>query len=126
MGQGSQHTILKIQGLDCVEEVSILKREIGPLVGGGQNLAFDVIKGEMTVLAGGVAVGVLVEAVRKTGMSARLLSAPVEARSWWSLNGRLTLTIVSGLLTLAGMTPASDEVSYHEIFDYSRNPPPTS
>ena len=96
-------TILKIQGLDCVEEVAILRREIGPLVGGAEHLSFDVIKGEMTVLAGSVEVGAIVEAVRKTGMSARLLSAPVETRSWWSLNGRLTLTIMSGTLTLTGL-----------------------
>lgn len=29
-----------------------------------------------------------------------------------------------GLLTLAGLTPDSDEMSYHEIFDYSRDQPP--
>ena len=29
-----------------------------------------------------------------------------------------------GLLTLAGLTPPSDEISYHEIFDYSKNSPP--
>ncbi|MDB5391496.1 MAG: putative methyltransferase [Planctomycetaceae bacterium] len=29
-----------------------------------------------------------------------------------------------GLLTLAGLTPASDDLSYHEIFDYSQQPPP--
>ena len=74
-------------------------------MGGAQQLSFDVIKGEMTVLAGGaaVSVGALVEAVRKTGMNARLLSAPVEARSWWSLHARLTLTIASGVLTLIGL-----------------------
>ena len=74
-------------------------------MGGAEQLSFDVIKGEMTVLAGGaaVSVGALVEAVRKTGMNARLLSAPVEARSWWSLHGRLTLTIASGTLTLVGL-----------------------
>lgn len=29
-----------------------------------------------------------------------------------------------GLLTLAGMTPASDDVSYHEMFDYAAESPP--
>ena len=29
-----------------------------------------------------------------------------------------------GLLTLAALTPLQDEVSYHEIFDFSQNPPP--
>lgn len=29
-----------------------------------------------------------------------------------------------GLLTLAGLTPTTDDLSYHEIFDYSRQTPP--
>jgi radical SAM superfamily enzyme YgiQ (UPF0313 family) len=29
-----------------------------------------------------------------------------------------------GLLTLAGLTPTSDDLSYHEIFDYSQQPAP--
>ncbi len=96
-------------------------------MGGEQNLAFDVIKGEMTVLAGGVSVGVLVEAVRKTGMSARLLSAPVEARSWWSLHGRLTLTIASGALTLAGLlTHLGLTGNWAEALSGVGNAPPAS
>lgn len=44
-----QGMTFKIEGLDCVEEVSILKSEIGPLVGGDDKLAFDVINGRMTI-----------------------------------------------------------------------------
>jgi len=29
-----------------------------------------------------------------------------------------------GLLTLAGLTPLHDDISYHEIFDFSRDLPP--
>ena len=63
---------LKIQGLDCVEEVTILKREIGPLVGGEAHLSFDVLKGEMTVLPTAVDHGLeaILRAVRKTGRCA--------------------------------------------------------
>ena len=41
--------IFKVSGLDCAEEVAVLKREIGPLVGGEDRLAFDVLNGRMTV-----------------------------------------------------------------------------
>ena len=37
-----QGRTFKISGLDCAEEVAVLKREIGPLVGGEDRLAFDV------------------------------------------------------------------------------------
>ena len=40
----------KIEGLDCAEEVATLKSAIGPLVGGGDKLAFDVLNGRMTLL----------------------------------------------------------------------------
>ncbi len=62
----------KIEGLDCVEEVSILKSEIGPLVGGGDKLAFDVINGRMTIIAEAIQVTekTIIKAVAATGMKA--------------------------------------------------------
>jgi Cd2+/Zn2+-exporting ATPase len=91
--------VLKIQGLDCIEEVTILKREVGPLVGGEANLAFDVLKGEMTVLAD-VAPGGILAAVARTGMKAAVRGGvPVPRRR--SL--RVPLTIASGVLTAAAL-----------------------
>ncbi|WP_226887018.1 heavy metal translocating P-type ATPase [Nisaea nitritireducens] len=62
-----------VTGLDCAEEVSILKKVVGPEVGGPEHLAFDVINGRMTVLdtAGDASDNRIVEAVAGTGMSAR-------------------------------------------------------
>ena len=39
----------KIRGMDCAEEVALLKRELRALVGGEQNLAFDLLAGKLTV-----------------------------------------------------------------------------
>ena len=44
----------KVRGLDCAEEVAALKQAVGPLVGGADRLAFDVLNGRMTVPAGEV------------------------------------------------------------------------
>lgn len=65
-------TTFKIEGLDCVEEVGVLKSEIGPLVGGADLLAFDVINGRMTILAEAkpVAEKIIIKAVAATGMKA--------------------------------------------------------
>ncbi|WP_339849024.1 cation-translocating P-type ATPase [uncultured Nisaea sp.] len=62
-----------VTGLDCAEEVSILKKVVGPEVGGPEHLAFDVINGRMTVLdtAGDASDDRILEAVAGTGMSAR-------------------------------------------------------
>jgi Cd2+/Zn2+-exporting ATPase len=58
--------------MDCAEEVSILRQALGPVVGGVDRLAFDVLNGRMSVAA--AARDVPDEAVRKavaaTGMSA--------------------------------------------------------
>ena len=62
----------KIDGMDCAEEVGILRREIGPMVGGEDRLAFDVLNGVMSVA--GLAPedqGRLIEAIGRTGMRAR-------------------------------------------------------
>lgn len=42
----------KVHGLDCAEEVAVLKREVGPVVGGADRLGFDILNGRMTVAAG--------------------------------------------------------------------------
>jgi Cd2+/Zn2+-exporting ATPase len=41
---------LRVHGLDCAEEAAALRRAVGPAVGGAEHLAFDVLRGKMTVL----------------------------------------------------------------------------
>ena len=60
----------RISGLDCADEVAVLKREVGPLVGGEENLSFDILKGRMGVLDGDAQQ--VMEAVARTGMKAEL------------------------------------------------------
>ena len=107
MPSRTDRTALKIQGMDCADEAAILKREIGPLVGGEQFLTFDILNGVMTVLPGDRgSIADIVAAVNQTGMRAEeqraKSDAPKEKPSWWSRNGRLSLTAASGVLTAAG------------------------
>ena len=62
-----------VKGLDCAEEVSTLKRAVGPLVGGEANLAFDVLNGRMLVLDSAAAApsAAIRQAVASTGMAAQ-------------------------------------------------------
>jgi Zn2+/Cd2+-exporting ATPase len=62
----------KVGGMDCAEEVAILKRVVGPLVGGADRLAFDVLNGRMNVADSAVDIPeeAIIEAVAATGMSA--------------------------------------------------------
>jgi len=97
----------KIQGMDCAEEVAVLKREIGPIVGGENHLAFDMLRGKMAVSASPATAGEIIRAVSKTGMQAELWdetpATPNGLRSGsWFRNGSTVTTLVSGTMTLAG------------------------
>ncbi len=66
--------LFKVEGLDCKNEVAMLKREIGPLVGGEDWLAFDTAKGLMTVAPQHRAsIDELVSGISRTGMSGSLI-----------------------------------------------------
>lgn len=92
----------KVHGMDCAEEVAVLKREVGPVVGGEERLAFDILNAKMIVSEGASASSeVILKAVAGTGMSAepwQEITGSVEKKT-----GRqklqLVLTISSGVLT---------------------------
>jgi len=97
----------KIRGMDCAEEVAILKSEIGPLVGGEERLSFDILKARMTVSAppGEVSEATILKAVERTGMGAQVWREGSEAAApagIWQRWGRTALTLVSGLATAGG------------------------
>jgi Cd2+/Zn2+-exporting ATPase len=96
----------KILGMDCAEEAAVLKRAVGPLVGGDSNLAFDVLRGKMTVLnpPAGVTGEKVVRAVASGGLTARPWDDAAEKESAaiepkWSL--RPILVGLSGGAALA-------------------------
>jgi Cd2+/Zn2+-exporting ATPase len=62
-----------VSGLDCAEEVAILNRVVGPMVGGAEHLAFDIINGRMTILESAETVSddEVAQLVASTGMSAK-------------------------------------------------------
>ena len=102
---GAEQRVFRIRGMDCAEEVAILKDVVGPLVGGADRLGFDVLNGRMTVPAG-VAIDdpALKAAVSKTGMQAeRWKSGQAEtATDAKGQHVRLALTVMSGALTFLG------------------------
>lgn len=96
---------LKIHGMDCAEEVAVLKREVGPVVGGEERLAFDILRGRMTVQVppDGSVEGV-VNAVAHTGMRAEIWTedrSVVTEQAFWRRNARTVATVASGGLTVA-------------------------
>ena len=97
----------KVHGLDCVEEVKLLRREVGREVGGEERLAFDILAGTMTVTNAGEPIDTerVLAAVARAGLKAAIDSprkshpaaAPVGQRY-----ARIVVTVVGGALAVAG------------------------
>lgn len=97
----------RIRGMDCAEEVAILKRELGPLVGDENRLSFDILNGRMVIASGEPALSpaTISETVARTGMRAELWRSDDESqnedRNLWNRYGRSILTAISGALLLS-------------------------
>ncbi len=104
-GETRLQRLFKVHGMDCAEEVAILKDTVGPLVGGADRLSFDILNGKMTVAAGVAVDDHAVEAaVSKTGM--RVERWQEGNRAGDGGGGRhllVVLTALSGALTFAGV-----------------------
>jgi Cd2+/Zn2+-exporting ATPase len=94
----------------CSEEMGILRKVVGPLVGGESNLAFDLLAGKMTIMASPdrVDTAAIRTAITETGMEAERWndawcaeSYPTE-EGWWRRNSRLFACVASALLILFG------------------------
>jgi Zn2+/Cd2+-exporting ATPase len=97
----------KVHGLDCVEEVTILKNAVGPVIGGPDQLSFDVLNGRMTV-AGETPAAIVIDAVRRTGMRAEPWSPDAKGDATHGpARGpglRTWTTVASGVLTAVGFS----------------------
>ncbi len=95
----------KVRGMYCAEEVAVLKRAVGPVVGGADRLAFDVLNGRMTVAneARDVSEESIIGAVGATGMTA-VPWVPQAGKDETDRHRRqqVLFTAVSGICVLLG------------------------
>ncbi len=97
----------RIHGMDCAEEVAILKRELGSLVGGEDRLSFDILNRKMTVAPSESSLSAeqVQRAVARIGMRADIWREVPEAAgetTFWQLRGRTILTAASGIFLVLG------------------------
>ncbi|AEV34642.1 ATPase, P-type, heavy metal-(Cd/Co/Hg/Pb/Zn)-translocating [Pseudovibrio sp. FO-BEG1] len=96
----------RVEGLCCAEEMGILRRVVGPVVGDPEYLAFDVLNGKMIVspVARDVTDEQIMKAVDSTGMKAVLFIEQEAADARAKQHRRLgTFTIASGLFWAAAI-----------------------
>ena len=96
----------RVSGMDCAEEVAVLKREIGPVAGGEKQLSFDILKGKMGVSIpenSSLEEADIIQAVAKTGMKAEIWKTRESVeQTFWQRRQRLILTSISGFCVLLG------------------------
>jgi Cd2+/Zn2+-exporting ATPase len=93
----------RIHGMDCADEVALLRGVLVPVVGSADRLQFDILRGKMTVTAGDPAVtGEQIEReVKKTGLRAEVWAEqPPERKDDPARQLRTMLTTACGLLAL--------------------------
>ncbi|MBL8713296.1 MAG: heavy metal translocating P-type ATPase [Alphaproteobacteria bacterium] len=89
--------------MDCIEEVTILRKVLSPIVGNEDKLSFDVLNGRMGVNDDKVSDADIIKAVSRTGMKAEVVTAGKEPQDAGSYRKYATmLMVVSGLFTTAG------------------------
>ncbi|MEO7793631.1 MAG: hypothetical protein ABIV06_02570, partial [Thermoanaerobaculia bacterium] len=100
-----QGRAFRIAGMDCAEEIALLRGGVGPLVGGEERLGFDLLRAKMTVAVPSTSVSdaAILAAVKSTGLSAEVWRAEGDDGSTERLRRRrLLATVVSGSATLGG------------------------
>ena len=97
----------KILGMDCAEEVDVLKREMRPHIGDESLLSFDILRGRMTVriTPDTLSPEKIMEVVARTGMKAEIWNDHVtDSKDGGTGQRRLRmlLTTVSGVFAFLG------------------------
>jgi Cd2+/Zn2+-exporting ATPase len=90
-------------GLDCGEEVVVLKRELAGKPG-ILDLDFDLLGGKLVVHYDSALAGpdAILTYIHRTGMKAVPWEQPTEAGFLWQVHGRLVMAVVSGVLLVSG------------------------
>lgn len=91
----------RVSGMDCTEEVALLKRAVGPLAGGEERLGFDLLAGKMTVPAE-TDPDAVVAAVAAAGLAAEPWREREADHRAPERRARTLTTAASGLATAAG------------------------
>lgn len=122
----------KIRGMDCAEEVAILRNELRPLVP-EERLAFDVLNAKMTVDLDGMAapptMDAIVESVRRTGMDAIPYDQFREGEAdrelgIWSGRQRELLCGAAGVFTALGFAVHAAVAGVGAALEGEGGPPP--
>lgn len=94
----------RVHGLDCAEEVSLIRRRLDSERGIGE-LSFDVVRGRMAVYfdAAHTSPDRIQKAVSETGLRCEPWTERSERQAGWEHHGKIALASLSGASLLAAM-----------------------
>ena len=106
--QNTRHIEFHIHGMDCVEEITVLKRELLPILGSEERLAFDLLTQKLTVDVStqDVTQNELLVAIERAGLKARLWDDELkgkETKPFFEERQRAIVTTLSGICGLTGL-----------------------
>ena len=111
--QSAPALLFQVDGLDCRNEVAVLEREVGPLVGSEAWLSFDTAKGLMTVAPQQQAtVEAIVGRVAATGMRAYLVQHDAAEALLFRVDGLDCKNEVAALTRELGPLVGEDKLAF--------------
>lgn len=115
--------IFKVAGMDCAQEVALLKGALNPLLQGRENLiTFDLINEKMTLetMEGVPTEADVLKAVMTTGMKAIPWNIHItqaqEKTTFWQQHGHASMTSISAISLFAGLVVHSANESVKDAF----------
>ena len=100
--------IFKIIGMDCADEVKILKHTLAKYILNEKDLEFDLLNGKLTIKTKITALEEiqLIQTIQKTGMKAipweTYITTSQQPRSFWVKHSRHMMLLLSGIFILLG------------------------
>lgn len=91
--------------MDCAEEITTLRRELSPLVGGDERLAFDLLKGKLVVEVSpdGPSAAQILAGIERTGLAGEPWAEGVPVlEQGWARHARTWVASASGLFLFLG------------------------
>lgn len=98
----------KVIGMDCAEEVAVLRHALTKYISDEKDLVFDLLNGKLSIEANNAIAKEekLIQVVQKTGMQAipwkTYITKSQKPQNFWTKHNRLLMTFLSAILLLSG------------------------
>ncbi|APA82437.1 heavy metal translocating P-type ATPase [Francisella tularensis] len=104
MSNKQQYLNFKVYGLDCIEEVNIIKKALSKKVA-EEYMQFDLLNGKLSINASGISTKEIIALINKSGLKASTWDQYISKNhdtNFYSKYSRLITTITSGMFIIFG------------------------